>query len=81
MLFQNGRTVEELAAYTGNQEIVELIRRSRMVVKQEEQFIDLLSVYLQKKDSESVAKKEVHMCIHVYACVHVQLDLCYACMC
>ena len=64
---QNGHSVEELAVYTGNKEIVELIRRSRMVVKQEEQFIDLLSVYLQKKDSENVAKKEVY--IHVHTCM------------
>ena len=56
---QNGHSIEELARATNNQDIIEAIRRSRSTLKQEGQFIDLLSSYLQKDGDASTAKKEV----------------------
>ena len=56
---QNGHSIEELARATNNQDIIEAIRRSRSTLKQEGQFIDLLSSYLQKDSDASAAKKEV----------------------
>ena len=60
-LFQNGHSIEELARATNNLDIIEAIKRSRSTLKQEGQFIDLLSSYLQKDGDASAAKKEVRI--------------------
>ena len=69
---QNGRSVEELATYTGDQEIIEIIRRSRTVVKQEEPFINTLSDYFLKKSSQQRSKAKVcnYICLHTLCDTH-----------
>ena len=66
-LIQNGHSIEELARVTNNQDIIEAIRRSRSTLKQEGQFIDLLSSYLEKDSDASAAKKEVRILCQKYA--------------
>ena len=56
---QNGHSIQELAKSTGNLEIMDLIRKSQTMAKQEEPLINLLSNYLQKKENDTVAKREV----------------------
>lgn len=59
VFIQSGHSIEELAAYTGNQEVMEIIKRSQNVMKQEEPFVSILSDYFQKKEEKDKSKREV----------------------
>ena len=62
-IFQSGRSIEELAKSTNNQVIIEAVRRNRTVTKQDGQFVDLLSEYIQKDGKKSTARKQVCICV------------------
>ena len=59
---QNGHSLEKLAMHTGNQEIIDILERSRNVVRQEP-FIDVLSGYFDKKVQEESAKRDAKVCV------------------
>ena len=60
VLLQTGHSIDELANSSNNQAIIEVLRQNRPILKQEGQFVHLLSGHLQKDDEKSIAKKQVH---------------------